>query len=110
MTVTHEWRGDFENAELNALHAEAFDHRVLEDDWKGQLRDQSLGWVCARERGELVCFVNVAWDGAIHALSSTRSWLRRRAGGGSGPNSSRSRRPRRRAPGVSRFTSTSRTT
>ena len=24
-----EWRGDFDNAELNALHAEAFEHRVL---------------------------------------------------------------------------------
>ena len=68
MTVTYEWRGEFENAELNALHAEAFDHRVLEDDWTGQVRDHSLGWVCARNGDELVGFVNVAWDGAIHAF------------------------------------------
>jgi GNAT superfamily N-acetyltransferase len=28
----------------------------------------SLGWVCAREDGVLVGFVNVAWDGAAHAF------------------------------------------
>ncbi len=28
----------------------------------------SLGWVCARQGGELVGFVDVAWDGAIHAF------------------------------------------
>ena len=63
-----EWRGDFDNAELNALHAEAFEHRVLEDDWRGQVLDRSLGWACARRDGELVGFVNVAWDGGVHAF------------------------------------------
>ena len=84
MTVTYEWRGDFENAELNALHAEAFDHRVLEDDWRGQVRDHSLGWVCARNGDELVGFVNVAWDGAIHAfiLDTTVAAKARRQGVG----------------------------
>jgi hypothetical protein len=28
MAVTHTWRGDFKNEEVNALHAEAFDHRA----------------------------------------------------------------------------------
>jgi len=28
----------------------------------------SLGWVCARSEGELIGFVNVAWDGGIHAF------------------------------------------
>lgn len=28
-----EWRGDFHNHELNALHAEAFAHPILEIDW-----------------------------------------------------------------------------
>ena len=68
MPLTYHWRGDFENAELNALHAEAFDHRVLEDDWKRQVDEHSLGWVCARDDHELVGFVNVAWDGAAHAF------------------------------------------
>ena len=68
MSVTYDWRGDFENAEVNALHAEAFDHRVLEDDWRGQVEKHSLGWVCARADDELVGFVNLAWDGGIHAF------------------------------------------
>jgi hypothetical protein len=28
----------------------------------------SLGWVCARNKDELVGFVNVAWDGGAHAF------------------------------------------
>lgn len=62
------WRGPFDNAEVNALHAEAFGHPQLDDDWRGQAERHSLGWVCARESGELVGWVNVAWDGAIHAF------------------------------------------
>jgi GNAT superfamily N-acetyltransferase len=68
MEITYEWRGAFDNLEVNLLHAEAFDHRVLEDDWKGQVDEHSLGWVCARRGDELVGFVNVPWDGAIHAF------------------------------------------
>jgi len=63
-----EWRGEFENGEVNALHAEAFGHRVLDDDWRRQVQEHSLGWVCARDEGELVGFVNVAWDGGVHAF------------------------------------------
>jgi GNAT superfamily N-acetyltransferase len=66
--VTYQWRGAFDNAELNALHAEAFDHRPLEDDWDRQVHEHSLGWVCGRGGGELVGFVNVPWDGAVHAF------------------------------------------
>lgn len=29
------WRGSFTNAEVNALHAAAFDHPVGEVDWCG---------------------------------------------------------------------------
>ncbi|MGH2697985.1 MAG: GNAT family N-acetyltransferase [Actinomycetota bacterium] len=68
MTITYGWRGDFDNSELNALHAEAFDHRLLDDDWWSQVERHSLGWVCAREEAELVGFVNVPWDGALHAF------------------------------------------
>jgi len=64
-----EWRGAFDNRALNELHAEAFEHRVLDDDWTAQVRGHSLGWVCAwGEGGELVGFVNVPWDGACHAF------------------------------------------
>ncbi|MGH3070945.1 MAG: GNAT family N-acetyltransferase [Gaiellaceae bacterium] len=68
MAVTYHWRGDFDNGEVNALHAEAFNHRVLDDDWRGQVLSHSLGWVCARDEDELVGFVNVAWDGGVHAF------------------------------------------
>ena len=62
------WRGEFQNAELNRLHAECFDHAVLDDDWKAQVGDHSLGWVTARDGDELAGFVNVPWDGAAHAF------------------------------------------
>jgi ribosomal protein S18 acetylase RimI-like enzyme len=66
--ITYEWRGEFDNGEVNDLHAEAFGHCVLDDDWSGQLRRHSLGWVCARDGATLVGFVNVAWDGGVHAF------------------------------------------
>jgi GNAT superfamily N-acetyltransferase len=66
--IHYAWRGAFDNAELNALHAEAFVHGVRDDDWRGQVERHSLGWVCARDSGELVGWVNVAWDGATHAF------------------------------------------
>lgn len=62
------WRGEFDSATMNRLHAEAFGHRILADDWWGQVNRHSLGWVCARTPQELVGFVNVAWDGAVHAF------------------------------------------
>lgn len=68
VTVTYEWRGGFDNTEVNALHAECFNHRMLDDDWTTQVQSHSLGWVCARDQTELVGFVNVAWDGAVHAF------------------------------------------
>jgi len=68
MDVTYRWRGDFDNAEVNALHAEGFLHPVTQDEWKGQVERHSLGWVCARDGEVLVGFVNVPWDGATHAF------------------------------------------
>jgi ribosomal protein S18 acetylase RimI-like enzyme len=71
MTITYMWRGGFESSEVNALHAEAFDHDVYDDDewdWTSQVQHHSLGWVCARDGVELVGFVNVAWDGVVHAF------------------------------------------
>ena len=34
MAFVYEWRGDFDNADVNALHAEGFEHKVLDDDWQ----------------------------------------------------------------------------
>ncbi len=66
--LIYEWRGDFSNDELNALHAEGFAHAPFEHDWRGQLGRHSLGWVCARDGQRLVGFVNVPWDGDTHAF------------------------------------------
>ena len=68
MAVAYDWRGAFTSAELNVLHAEGFEHDLLDWDWREQVERHSLGWVTAREDGELVGFVNVAWDGGSHAF------------------------------------------
>ena len=67
-TVRYEWRAPFENADLNALHAEGFDHPLLAIDWRTQVERHSLGWVCAFADDRLVGFVNVASDGGVHAF------------------------------------------
>ncbi|MBI5088941.1 MAG: GNAT family N-acetyltransferase [Actinobacteria bacterium] len=70
MAVAFEWRGAFENDEVNSLHAEAFDTRVFdaaEWDWQQLTSAHSLGWVVARDGDALVGFVNVLWDGLVHA-------------------------------------------
>ncbi len=70
MAITWEWRGQFSNAEVNALHSEAFGTRLYTDeewDWEALVARHSLGWVVARDGSELVGFVNVLWDGLVHA-------------------------------------------
>ncbi|MFF7389454.1 GNAT family N-acetyltransferase [Streptomyces scabiei] len=68
MAIEYEWRGEFDNTALDALHAEGFGHPVARTDWRGRLERHSLGWVCAWEDGSLIGFVNVAWDGGVHAF------------------------------------------
>jgi GNAT superfamily N-acetyltransferase len=70
MEITFAWRGPFTNDEANRLHAEAFETRVFSEDewnWERLTAEHSLGWVVARRDGELVGFVNVLWDGLVHA-------------------------------------------
>src|SRR5712691_4350219 len=70
VTVTFAWRGSVGNPELNRLHAEAFDTQLYSEDewnWVELLDRHSLGWVVAREGDALVGFVNVLWDGLVHA-------------------------------------------
>jgi GNAT superfamily N-acetyltransferase len=86
MTITYEWRGDFDDSAVNALHAEGFDHRPRNADWLTRVHRHSLGWVCARHDGDLVGFVNVAWDGGAHAflLDTVVAAGHRRCGIGAG--------------------------
>jgi GNAT superfamily N-acetyltransferase len=67
MTILYEWRGEFGNEQFHVLHAEAFETRVFDDDWVALTADHSLGWVTAKEDGQLIGFVNVIWDGLVHA-------------------------------------------
>jgi len=69
-STSQQWRGVFANEEVNELHAEAFDTRTFdasEWDWQELTARHSLGWVTARLDGQLVGFVNVLWDGLVHA-------------------------------------------
>ncbi len=68
MDLRYGWRAPFANADLIALHAQGFNHRPVDVDWRGQVERHSLGWVCAHDEGRLVGFVNVAWDGGVHAF------------------------------------------
>ena len=68
--ATYEWRGTFVNEEVSALHAEAFatgSHSSERWDWPTLVTRHSLGWVTARENDDLIGFVNVLWDGLVHA-------------------------------------------
>jgi hypothetical protein len=68
--VIYEWRGAFTNQEVNELHAEAFETRVFPEsewNWRELVARHSLGWVTARQDDVLVGFVNVIWDGLVHA-------------------------------------------
>jgi GNAT superfamily N-acetyltransferase len=68
--VEYEWRGQFDNHEVNALHAEAFETRVFDEaewNWQELVNRHSLGWVVARDGAALAGFVNVLWDGLVHA-------------------------------------------
>ena len=66
--ISYHWRGDFASAELEALHADGFGRAPGGYDWKAQVEAHSLGWVCARHGAGLAGFVNVAWDGGVHAF------------------------------------------
>jgi len=66
--IEYAWRGAFDSAEVELLHAECFDREPGDWDWAGQVEGHSLGWVCARDGGTMIGWVNVAWDGAGHAF------------------------------------------
>ncbi|MFG2265704.1 GNAT family N-acetyltransferase [Streptomyces sp. NPDC048720] len=84
MAIMFEWRGDLDDDSLDALHADGFGHPVTRTRWRARLERHSLGWVCAREDGELVGFVNVVWDGGAHAFLVDTVVARRCRGRGVG--------------------------
>jgi GNAT superfamily N-acetyltransferase len=54
------------NETLNALFATAWPHHGERDF--GPILARSLCYVCAYWKGELIGFVNLAWDGGCHAF------------------------------------------
>src|ERR1700688_3487411 len=67
--VRTEWRGQVESGELRSLFEDARGQPLGEQDMVGRVQAHSLGWVTARNGdGCVVGFVNVAWDGALHAF------------------------------------------
>lgn len=65
--VRIEWRSQVSDAELVELTRSH--GGTPEVGWWDRVREHSLGWVTARTgAGELVGFVNVAWDGGDHAF------------------------------------------
>jgi len=84
MSISYEWRGESADPDLDSLHAEGFGHEPKATDCQAQLTRHSLGWVCARDEGELVGFVDVAWDGGVHAFLLDALTARRAQGQGVG--------------------------
>ena len=69
--IEYRWRAPFTNPEIHALHAEAFETRLFDEsewNWIEQCERHSLGWVVARQDERFVGFVNVLWDGLVHAF------------------------------------------
>lgn len=67
MEVEYTVGGPVTNEELNTLFDDAWPSPREESDF-GPVLEHSLGYVCAHEDGQLVGFVNVAWDGRAHAF------------------------------------------
>jgi ribosomal protein S18 acetylase RimI-like enzyme len=66
LTTTYHLNPDVTNDELNALFAAAWPGHISSDF--GPVLSRSLAYICAYEDEQLVGFVNLAWDGGIHAF------------------------------------------
>lgn len=66
MAVTRTHNGLISSEAINALRAAAWKH-VGAQDW-GLVLARGLGWVCAVDDDHIIGFVNVAWDGGVHAF------------------------------------------
>ncbi len=66
--ISYQWRGAFTSAEAEGLYADGFGRVPGDYDWKAQVERHSLGWIVARRGAQLAGFVNVAWDGGVHAF------------------------------------------
>jgi GNAT superfamily N-acetyltransferase len=78
--IEYHWRGRVSDLEMLDL-VNSHGGRAV-PGWWPKVREHSLGWVTARDgAGQLVGFVNVAWDGGDHAFlldTKTRPNVQRR--------------------------------
>jgi GNAT superfamily N-acetyltransferase len=83
MTITYAISPDVTHAALNDLFGAAWDHHMPSDFTP--ILARSLLYVCAYDGETLVGYVNIAWDGGMHAflLDTTvhRGWQRQGIGG-----------------------------
>jgi ribosomal protein S18 acetylase RimI-like enzyme len=84
MTITYTISPAVTNEALNELFGAAWDNHTSSDFTP--ILSRSLLYVCAYNGSELIGYVNVAWDGGIHAflLDTTVDprWRRQRIGEG----------------------------
>jgi GNAT superfamily N-acetyltransferase len=66
MLINYHRCPEIDNETMNALFSLAWKNHQ-EKDFVRQLR-HSLLWICAYDEERLIGFVNVAWDGGIHAF------------------------------------------
>jgi GNAT superfamily N-acetyltransferase len=66
MSIHYEISPDVSNAALDALFAAAWPEHFT-SDFQAILK-HSLLWACAYADAQVVGFVNVAWDGGVHAF------------------------------------------
>ena len=67
MDVQYRISPEVSNEDLNALFTDAWPGRRPSRDFAPVL-SHSLGYICAYRQGELVGFINIAWDGGMHAF------------------------------------------
>ena len=67
MEINYGWRLPVSDGEMVTLVASHGGDPA--PGWWDRVRPHSLGWVSARlDDGQLIGFVNVAWDGGVHAF------------------------------------------
>jgi hypothetical protein len=71
------WRGDISDDEVVRLTIAHGGDAVA--GWWDRIRPHSLGWVTARVDGDIVGFVNVAWDGGARPTGAARQPRKARA-------------------------------
>jgi ribosomal protein S18 acetylase RimI-like enzyme len=66
--IDYRVRFPVDDQELSTLHALAFESAVTPTPWAARLERHALTWVGAFSNDQLIGFVQVCWDGGVHAF------------------------------------------